>query len=329
MRGDPATPRRRPDRVRHPLHPQAAGGPVADLVHPRPRRPRRRSTTAASTRPTDSGSHLAALPADRLERRRGGHDGRPGRTGADPGVIEEAVACRLAVARIQQEFRRRGMVLRPLERPGGPRSQDRQAVAFAERPPSCWRTDPSAGCCIPGESLARLRGRPGRLVHARSDQVRHRLPRHEAAMASWPKGIPADIVTAYLGAPRHRPLAHDRPHGAVPVLRRASPRGSGARCSTPCSTSRPTTTGTLRSPRSCPTSWRPRRPGMRGWGSRTWAMRCGPTCGRAGRALAGTGLCHAAQAGHDAAGGLPETDGRRGRKVPLDKIGQSRRRASA
>ena len=66
--------------------------------------------------------------------------------------------------------------------------------------------------------------------------------------------------------------------------RSASPRASGARCSTRCSTSRPTTTATRRSPRCCRGGRGRRRSVTPAWASRISATRCGRICARASRA---------------------------------------------
>ncbi len=82
MRGDPGRPPGgRTHGLRHPLDAQAAGGAVADLLHPRPRRPRRHRPRPLQRGLLHAGEHLAALSADRLERGRRGDDGRPGRAG--------------------------------------------------------------------------------------------------------------------------------------------------------------------------------------------------------------------------------------------------------
>ena len=95
-------------------------------------------------------------------------------------VIDEAIACRLAVARVQREFAgQEGVVLRAVERGGGPRSEDRQAdpVPRSARRAAGHRSRVLGAAS--GRELARLRGRPRKLVHARSDQVRHRVSGHE------------------------------------------------------------------------------------------------------------------------------------------------------
>ena len=105
----------------------------------------------------------------------------PGGTALTQEVIDEAVACRLAVARVRQEFLgQEGLVLRPVERGGSPRPQDGQADPL---PPGARRAAGHRSRLLgaaPGRELARLRGHPRQLVHARPDQVRHRVPGHEA-----------------------------------------------------------------------------------------------------------------------------------------------------
>ena len=89
-------------------------------------------------------------------------------------------------------------------------------------------------------------------MHARPDQVRHRLPGHEdgrparQAAASRPTSSPR-ISAATASCRRARPITW-----CCSCSRWASRRASGARCSTRCSTSRSTTTATRRSRKSCP-----------------------------------------------------------------------------
>ena len=169
-------------------------------------------------------------------------------------VIDEAVACRLAVARIRQEFlAKKDWFFAPwnAEEITDPKTGKRVAVPRGAG--RAARDGPELLGAASGRELARLRRHPRRLVHARPDQVRHRLPRHEAGRrSSTTKGIPADIVTRLPRPPRHRAVAHHRPHGAVPVLRGHHQGEVGHAASTRCSTSRPTTTATRRSPRSLP-----------------------------------------------------------------------------
>ena len=85
MRGEPGrSSDGRPDRLRHPLDPQAAGRALADLVHPHPRRPGRHRPRPLQRGLLLAGEHLAALRADRVERRGGRDDGRPGRRRRSP-----------------------------------------------------------------------------------------------------------------------------------------------------------------------------------------------------------------------------------------------------
>ena len=212
------------------------------------------STTAASTRPTASQastSPLYALIASN-EVAAAMMDGPAGQTLTQE-VIDEAVACRLAVARVRQEFMaKKDWFFAPWNAGEGPEPEDRQAIPFHEAPAELLATDPSCWVLHAGRKLARVRGHPRQLVHARPDQVRHRLPRAcRTTASSAANGHPGRHRHRVPGPPRDRAVAHHRPHGALPLLGRASPRASGARCSTRCSTSRSITTATRRSPKSC------------------------------------------------------------------------------
>ena len=79
MRGDPATHAKdAPDGLRDAFDAQAAQRAFADVVHPHPRRPRRDRSRALQRGVLHAGEHFAALPADRVERRRRRDHGRPG-----------------------------------------------------------------------------------------------------------------------------------------------------------------------------------------------------------------------------------------------------------
>ena len=152
----------RPHRVRHALHAQAAGGALADLVHPHPRRPRRHRPRPLQRGLLRPGQHLAALRADRVERRRGGHDGRPRRAGAHPGRHRRGRG--LPAGRRPRPAgvpRQEGLVLRPLERGGSPRSRrPASGSRSTRRPPSCWPPIPAAGCCIRARAGTASRASP-------------------------------------------------------------------------------------------------------------------------------------------------------------------------
>ena len=143
-------PEGRPDRLRHALDPQAARRAVADLVHPHPRRPRRHRPRPLQRGVLLAGQHLAALRAHRVERRRGRHDGRPGRAGAHPGRHRRGRGLPAGRrARPPGVPGEEGLVLRAVERRGGhairrPASGSRST----RRPPSCSPPTRTAGCCI-------------------------------------------------------------------------------------------------------------------------------------------------------------------------------------
>ena len=141
-----------------------------------------------------------------------------------------------------------------------------------------------------------------------------------------PKGIPADIVTRVSGPPRHRALAHHRPHGAVPLLPR---RHQGEVGDAPQHPAR--FQDRLRPERAARRGIAQHRGGragpVRGDGAQGSRRRdVGPHAEEPPGALAGAGLRHAAQAGDDAAARLPEADGGDGGEGAPRQDGQSRRR---
>ena len=90
-------------------------------------------------------------------------------------------------------------------RPGMPTSsRARAARRFASRMPRpiSWPPIRSAGCCIPGETLARLRRSRRRLLHARSDQ-----------------GVDRHAGRGRQGRPREDRHSRDAGHGAICTTR--------------------------------------------------------------------------------------------------------------
>ncbi len=277
--GDPADhPKDGPDGLRHPLDPQAAGGALADLLHPHPGRPGRHRPRPVQRGLLHAGQHLAALRADRLERRGGGDDGRAGRADPDPGRDRRGGGLPAGGGAHPAGIRgQEGLVLRALERRGGQGPQDRQEDPLPRGAGRAAGHRAQLLGAASGRELARLRRHPRQLVHARPDQVRHRVPRDEAGWGARRQGHSGRHRHRLPGPPRDRPVAHHRPHGAVPLLggdhqgqvgdaaqhaarlqgrlrpQRAAGRGAARR-------------GGGRRPRATPA-----------WASRTWATRCGPT----------------------------------------------------
>ncbi len=219
MRGDPADASEgRADGVRDALDAQAAGRAVADLVHPHPRRPRRHRSRPVQRSVLLASEHVAALRADRVERGRGRDDGRPRGAGAHAGDDRRSgrVPAR-GGARASRVPREEGMVLRAVESAGSGGAQG-QAHPVPQGVGRAARDGPELLGAASRRELARLRGPAGRLVHARPDQVRHRLPRHEGRRPARQAGHPGGHRHGVSRPPRHRPVADHRSHGVVPVL---------------------------------------------------------------------------------------------------------------
>ena len=202
----------------------------------------------------------------------------PGGPALTQEVIDEAVACRLAVARVRQEFlAKKDWFFAPwnAEEVRDPKTGKR--IPFHDASAELLATDPGLLGAASGRELARLRGHPRQLVHARPDQVRHRVPGHEAGRTARQEWHSRGHRHRLSRSPRDRAFAHDRPHGAVPVLRghHQGQVGDAAQCAAGLQDRlRP-----QRAPRRrCfPASWPPHPTATRGWGSRIWATRCGRT----------------------------------------------------
>ncbi len=123
----------RTDRLRHALDPQAARGAVTDFVHPHSRRPGRHRSRPLQRGLLLPGEHVAALCTDCLQRRRGGHDGRAGRAGPDPGGHRRGRGVSPGgCAHPARDAGEEAVVLRPLERRGDPAPEDRQANSLPQ-----------------------------------------------------------------------------------------------------------------------------------------------------------------------------------------------------
>ena len=135
-------------------------------------------------------------------------------------TIDEAVACRLATARVHQEFKaQQRLVLRAVECAGDQGREERQEGPVPRGLARTARHRPGVLGAASGREVARLRRHPRRLVHARSDQVRHRLPRHAGRRQARRARHPGRHRHRLYRRPRDRAIAHHRSHGAVPVLR--------------------------------------------------------------------------------------------------------------
>ena len=207
-----------------------------------------------------------------------------------------------------------GLVLRALECGHRPRPEERQARPVSRSACGETRDGPELLGAAPRRRLARLRGRAGRLVHARPDQVWHRLPGNEDGRAARQERHSGRHRDGLSRAPRHRAVAHDGSHGAVPVLDGRDERQVGHAAQHLARFQ-----GRLRPQRAAcgGRAWRGReRAGsLRGHGTQGPRRRdVGAAAQEQARPLASPGLCHSAQAGDDAATRIPATDGRRRRE---------------
>ena len=223
MRGDPGrSSGGRPHRLRDAFDPQAAGGALADLLHPHPRRPGRHRSRPVQRGLLHPGEHVAALRADRVERRRGGHDGRPGRARAHPGGHRRGgrvpAGRGAGPAGVPGE---EGLVLRAR---GTPRRSATPRPASGSpstrRRPSCWPPIPTAGCSIPDESWHGFEGIPDNWCMLDPIKFGIVCPGMKPDGKLDEQGHPGRHRHRLPRPPRDRPVAHDRPHGAVPLLRR-------------------------------------------------------------------------------------------------------------
>ena len=77
----------------------------------------------------------------------------PGGTTLTQEVIDEAVACRLAVARVRQEFlAKKDWFFAPWNAEEVRDAKTASGSPSTRRPPSCWPTIPAAGCCVRGRA---------------------------------------------------------------------------------------------------------------------------------------------------------------------------------
>ena len=133
-------------------------------------------------------------------------------------TIDEAVACRLAVARVHQEFLAKKEWFFAPWNPAASGGAQGQAHPVPQGVGRAARDGPELLGAASRRELARLRRPAGRLVHARPDQVRHRLPGHEGRRPARQAGHPGRHRHGVSRPPRHRAVADHRSHGVVPVL---------------------------------------------------------------------------------------------------------------
>jgi arginine decarboxylase len=130
----------------------------------------------------------------------------PGGPALTQDVIKEAVACRLAVARVRQEFlARQDWFFAPWNAEEVKDSKSGKRIPFHEASAEQLATDPSCWVLHPGESWHGFEGIPDNWCML--DPVKFGIvcPGMKASGELEAEGIPADIVTAYLGR-----------HGIVP-----------------------------------------------------------------------------------------------------------------
>jgi arginine decarboxylase len=126
-------------------------------------------------------------------------DGPGGRT-LTQDVIDEAVACRLAVARIRQEFlKKKDWFFAPWnpEKVKDPKTGKR--LPFHEAPAELLASDPSCWVLHPGESWHGFEGLPDGWCMLDPIKFGIVCPGMKPDGELDAKGIPADLVTAYLG----------------------------------------------------------------------------------------------------------------------------------
>ncbi len=203
-------------------------------------------------------------------------------------TIDEAVACRLAVARVAAGIpREEGLVLRAVERRGSARTRRRPSASRStRRPRSCSRRIRTAGSCIPARAGTASKALPDGWCMLDPIKFGIVCPGMKTDGQLEKTGIPADIVTAYLG--RHGIVpSRTTDHMVLFLFSMGVTKGKWG-----------TLLNTLLDfkadyDRNAPLAevvagaWpRPRRSVMRARASRISATRCGRTCARAGR---GTG----------------------------------------
>ena len=145
------------------------------------------------------------------------------------------------------------------------------------RPPELLATNPTCWVLHPGESWHGFEGIPDDWCMLDPIKFGIMCPGMKPDGQLDDKGIPADIVTAYLG--RHGIVpSRTTDHMVLFLFSVGITKGKWGtlinalldfknRLRPQCAARRSR----------CPASWRPRPTATRGWGSRIWAMRCGRT----------------------------------------------------
>ena len=208
------------DRLRDALDAQAARGPVAVVLHPRPRRPRRDRSRSLQRSLHDADDHLAALCDHRFQRHRLRDDGRPGGHSLTQEVIEEAIDFRQAWAAAGREFAdKKDWFFKPWN------AEKVKIQGGGKAPPSTMpgraaRHRPrTRGCCTRATNGTASTASP--TAGACSTRSRSASSARAWAMtASWRRPASRRPWSRLFQPLRHRSLAHHRLHGDVPVLDR-------------------------------------------------------------------------------------------------------------
>jgi arginine decarboxylase len=130
----------------------------------------------------------------------------PGGQALTQDVIEEAVACRLAVARIRQEFlSKKEWFFAPWNAEEIKDPATGKRTPFHEASPELLAREPSCWVLHPGEAWHGFEGLPEGWCMLDPIKVGFVCPGMQGDGELGPTGIPADLVTAYLGR-----------HGIVP-----------------------------------------------------------------------------------------------------------------
>ena len=143
----------------------------------------------------------------------------PGGLALTQGVIEEAVACRLLVARFYQEFKaKKQWFFAPWNADTIKDRKTGKRVPFYKASAEQLATDPSCWVLHPGEDWHGFEGLPD--GYCLLDPIKFGIVcpgmGRDGKLEKW--GIPADLRHRLPRPPRHRPLSHYRSHGALPVL---------------------------------------------------------------------------------------------------------------